>query len=429
MTTVTQTEYWQNIVADPTKYGQIETTDPDFNKRAGCIYRVLETTLIKRENAALLVQQWEEQLGLTPAADATHNDRKVAILCHISEALPCPESLLEKALEFILGEGNFSLTHDKEANKVTLSVALDLDFTDAMRADVQTLLDRVLPRNLVTEMEWADGLPIDYTHVEFLEGNANAYIDSEVLPTDETEIRAVLYFTPNSYVETHTVSNKESTLALKLAPDTYIHWGSTKSKKIGNLYKSKFKGELVFRRGYASYCDRQATFDCDSFAENPATSSVLINTKSRLQSDGNGMNRWYDCRIYENGTQKRAYIPALDPTGTPCMYDLITKTPFYNNGTGDFLYPGAEQAVQTTDLDLDSKFYAKMTSHGIRRLYHVPKGYTSSMDEYAAANGFKELVEPPMPQTGYWEPEWRETETQLICDWVETEPPAEESFC
>ena len=31
-------------------------------------------------------------------------------------------------------------------------------------------------------------------------------------------------------------------------------------------------------------------------------------------------------------------IPALDPSGRPCMYDTVTKQPFYNAGTGEFLY-------------------------------------------------------------------------------------------
>lgn len=31
-------------------------------------------------------------------------------------------------------------------------------------------------------------------------------------------------------------------------------------------------------------------------------------------------------------------VPALDPSGRPCMYDTITKHPFYNAGTGEFLY-------------------------------------------------------------------------------------------
>ena len=119
-------------------------------------------------------------------------------------------------------------------------------------------------------------------------------------------------------------------------------------------------------------------------------------------------------------------VPALDPTGTPCMYDTVSRKPFYNSGTGDFLYPTNEAPAAV--IDLDAKFYAKLTEHGVRRLYHVPKGYTGSMDEYAAKNGFKELVEPPMPQEGYWAPQWRETDTQLICEWVETEPPTEEGI-
>lgn len=168
-------------------------------------------------------------------------------------------------------------------------------------------------------------------------------------------------------------------------------------------------------------------------------------------------------------------VPALDNTGTPCMFDLISRTPFRNDGTGDFVigietqqqldnllnsfpnYTGQAienmqinlaEALQTPEnearlaeamaqnstmpamLSLDGefvapKFYAQLTEHGIRRLYHVPKGYTGTMDEYAAENGFKELIEPPAPLEGYWTPVWRETETQLICDWVETEPPTE----
>lgn len=31
-------------------------------------------------------------------------------------------------------------------------------------------------------------------------------------------------------------------------------------------------------------------------------------------------------------------LPYLDTNGTPCMYDTVSKTPFYNQGTGEFLY-------------------------------------------------------------------------------------------
>lgn len=31
-------------------------------------------------------------------------------------------------------------------------------------------------------------------------------------------------------------------------------------------------------------------------------------------------------------------LPCLDENGKPCMYDTVSKKPFYNEGTGEFLY-------------------------------------------------------------------------------------------
>ena len=126
-----------------------------------------------------------------------------------------------------------------------------------------------------------------------------------------------------------------------------------------------------------------------------------------------------------NGKLVLNFIPALDQTGTPCMYDLISKQPFYNNGTGDFLYPGKEATATTYSLRRP-RMYAQMTPRGIRRLYHVPKGYNGTPEEYAEQNGFKILVETPAPEEGYWAPVWHNREDCIELEWVETEPPAEE---
>ena len=116
-------------------------------------------------------------------------------------------------------------------------------------------------------------------------------------------------------------------------------------------------------------------------------------------------------------------IPALDPTGAPCMFDVITQTAFYNatDATGEFLYPGSEQQVAT--YGLRSRDYAQMTEHGLRRLYHVPAGCDLNKDVYAAQNGFKILVDTPKPEEGYWKPMWVEKEYSIELEWVETDPP------
>ena len=64
-----------------------------------------------------------------------------------------------------------------------------------------------------------------------------------------------------------------------------------------------------------------------------------------------------------------------------------------------------------------------MTEHGIQRLYKTPDDYSGTKDDYASEYGFKEIVEPPMPTDGHWSPQWIETDTQLICNWVEAEEP------
>ena len=48
--------------------------------------------------------------------------------------------------------------------------------------------------------------------------------------------------------------------------------------------------------------------------------------------------RLYYCKLYYNNTLVRDFIPVLDPSGIPCLYDYVSKNYFYNNGTGAFSF-------------------------------------------------------------------------------------------
>lgn len=46
----------------------------------------------------------------------------------------------------------------------------------------------------------------------------------------------------------------------------------------------------------------------------------------------------YSCSLTDNnGAKVRDFIPALDATGTPCMFDRLSRKPFRNSGTGQFI--------------------------------------------------------------------------------------------
>ena len=116
-------------------------------------------------------------------------------------------------------------------------------------------------------------------------------------------------------------------------------------------------------------------------------------------------------------------VPCLDETGAPCMYDTVGKMAYYNQGAYDFTYP---TEATTYSLRRVLPDWGKLTERGLRRLYHAPANYQGELYDYALENGYKPIIEPEMPEEGYWAPRWTENEDEIVLEWVETEPPMED---
>ena len=107
------------------------------------------------------------------------------------------------------------------------------------------------------------------------------------------------------------------------------------------------------------------------------------------------------------------------------MFDLVNKEALYNAGAGDFTYPTERTTYALRRVLPD---WGKLTENGLRRLYHAPANYTGELYDYAIENGYTPIVEPEKPEEGYWFPRWTETDEEIVLEWVETEPPTEESL-
>ena len=140
---------------------------------------------------------------------------------------------------------------------------------------------------------------------------------------------------------------------------------------------------------------------------------------------GRPQTRIYSFRNWRGGILRGNYVPAFDETGAPCMFDTVTRKAFYNAGKGDFVTP---REVSTYARRRVLPDWGKLTPTGLRRLYHTPANYEGELYDYALEHGYKPIVEEPAPEEGYWAPQWRETEEEIILDWVETEPPAEDEL-
>ncbi|MBO5827132.1 MAG: hypothetical protein J6R59_01440 [Paludibacteraceae bacterium] len=154
---------------------------------------------------------------------------------------------------------------------------------------------------------------------------------------------------------------------------------------------------------------------------------ALQNYWDNIQYDSPANMRLHSFKSWKLKLLQTHLIPSIDKTGTPCMFDLITRKNFYNVGTGQFIYPTTSA---TYSLRRPQAEWAKMTDTGVHKIYHTPIGYEGSLEEYAIENNYKRLVETESPneEGKYYSFRWVETDDTLMTEWFEIDPPQEEFF-
>lgn len=199
---VTIEEYWPLIVKNTAEFGQIAVAEnPEFNNLAQCIYNALCDGFVL-DATEYGVSRWESILDIIPPDGATLDERKAAILNYLSIKLPYTWRVLKRMIASIVGgEDKFEMDIDNDT--ATLTVALSTYTTQAQINNVKSMLERVLPMNLVTETIVKE-IPDDYLRLEFLESTGTQYIDTGVPLSNESEVRAVFvqpYYTgANQYI-------------------------------------------------------------------------------------------------------------------------------------------------------------------------------------------------------------------------------------
>ena len=275
-------------------------------------------------------------------------------------------------------------------------------------------------------------LPAGYTRLDYLEGTGTQYINTGLPSSNKTAVRAVAMVTPYAGATIYhrlfgsdTATDPRLTLTLTVR-ETGVTFGSrfgsasrSFSSGITNAdleasafeyYVSASSAGVVGKKEQTNLLD--AEWQCE-------VQTQLFCWESSMCAKG----RVYSFTMKEAGVLKLNFVPALDPTGAPCMFDLVTRTPFYNSGTGDFVTPQAAARTYSLRGRRVLPDWGKLTPTGLRRLYHVPEGYPGDMLRFAAENGFCPIAEEEPPAEGYWSPRWEEIGGVIYLCWVETAPP------
>ena len=190
-------------------------------------------------------------------------------------------------------------------------------------------------------------LPAGYTELEYLESTGTQYINTGVLSTTNEFGVDIKYMTTRTYDGDHTqgvigAQTRDYTngMTINFRNHTFVFGNNLINYTISlntahtvnvilsdsrlninvdstNIYNAGFSGSIIsnapiFMFGYGF--------------------GNVLSTASHYYG------RVYYCKIYQNGTLVRNFIPAhQDSTGVLGMYDTVTDTFFTNAGTGDFI--------------------------------------------------------------------------------------------
>lgn len=278
-----------------------------------------------------------------------------------------------------------------------------------------------------------DTLPAGYKRLEYLEGTGAQYINTGLPSSNKTEVRAVAMVTPYAGATIyHRLFGSDTEIDPRLTLTlTVRETGVTFGSRFGSTSRS-FSSGITNADLVASAFEYFVSAERAGAVGKKEQTNLLdavwqCEAQTQLFCWGSNMSakgRVYSFTMKEAGVLKLNFVPALDPTGAPCMFDTVSRKPFYNSGSGDFVTPPI--GVATYGLRRVLPDWGKLTSNGLRRLYHAPAGYKGDAYDYAVENGYKPIVESEQPEDGYWTPQWRETEASIELTWVATEPPADE---
>lgn len=191
------------------------------------------------------------------------------------------------------------------------------------------------------------------TPLKYIETTGTQYIDTEIQPDSNTEIylKVKLKSDPAVFLFGARSVAHSNSFALELfhnndSASVYAEWGSNNNSIDCGRSLSYNEVNIQMRRSGTNvsvmFFDDSHNTICDMkvpFQTFQATCNLLLFC---LNEYGNPTSRkiscrFYYCRISQNGTDVRTFLPVLDKDGIPCLYDQIEKKLYYNKGAGNFI--------------------------------------------------------------------------------------------
>lgn len=142
-------DYWIPLLREQKEFKEIAKTEEiELTYLLEAIDRTLNNMFIETADE-YGIERYEAMMGIYPTEGATLEERRFEVMLKWNDKLPYTEETLRNSLDVLCGEDGYKLNIDYPNYK--LVVKLDVSSQHSFGA-VQSLLDRIVPVNMVTEI-------------------------------------------------------------------------------------------------------------------------------------------------------------------------------------------------------------------------------------------------------------------------------------
>lgn len=180
-----------------------------------------------------------------------------------------------------------------------------------------------------------------YTPVKYLESTGTQYIDTGIKVSSsltinsefyikvlDSDVKALFGARNNDYSKSFAFwlinTNIRADYGNQL--NTYTFSNS----KVG-------EAQIIFNKNEVNYNNEKHIFNNEIY-NSDYTVAIFTCNNAGIFDDRRSSVKLYFFKVYDNDILVRDYIPVLDSSNRPCLYDKVEDKFYYNEGSGEFLY-------------------------------------------------------------------------------------------
>ena len=182
----------------------------------------------------------------------------------------------------------------------------------------------------------------DLVVLDYIESTGTQYIDTGFVPSSNTSIDIDIEMTnsgkSNAFYGSRTATKSNSFILFAKSDGTGFNFYYGTTSTVVNSPTGTIIGRFSIQQNSNKVTINgvSSTLPVETFTGTQNMFLFAANTAGAFDTQTD-INRIRMCKIYDNGTLVRDYIPVIDTKGVACLYDKVTNQLFYNQGTGAFI--------------------------------------------------------------------------------------------